>query len=332
MWECSDSSRDEWLGRVSFDYRNSVAKSRLFQELSQIRQLPQAMTEDITSMSHSLSTWNELIKEYRSRSLTKSEDRIMAFAGLARATHHLTQLTYVAGFWAEFIPLCLLWKINRVEPTTTIGMGDHARAAERAAQAVPSWSWFSVPISPLLELDLGMVESLLENVSSAGDEDVCCATLSSYKWHSRSSNDRISSTYYDFEGLQLTLNMQICDASIISSDDLVVETSIVEQLNRPYDSATYHLSFFSDVDGEEQGLPPNARLGLLHASHEYDNRDTRGFQRFIGLCLVEGSREGTWRRVGVWEINLPPPLVRRCDSLLSFQRIEGVEAEEVILV
>jgi hypothetical protein len=110
MWECSEVSRDEWLGIVGIDHRGSLPKTRLYKELSVLR-CPIRSIPDNLSGSHILGVWSSLIQEYRTRNLSEADDRIIAFADIARATQSITRLTYLAGLWAEYMSFCLLWRV-----------------------------------------------------------------------------------------------------------------------------------------------------------------------------------------------------------------------------
>lgn len=77
-------------------------------------------------------TWNTILAEYTSRGITNPSDKLPALAGIAKRyaeTHHGH---YLAGLWAEDLPLALLW---RIYDDTTIN--------KRNIEA-PSWSWASV--------------------------------------------------------------------------------------------------------------------------------------------------------------------------------------------
>jgi hypothetical protein len=333
VWECSETSRDEWLGTVSIDYRNSLPKSQLFKELSLLR-LPYSTMTDVLSTSQALGIWFTLIREYRTRILTRPADRIMAFAGIARALHNLTQFTYIAGMWAEYLPYCLLWRVRYdVERWSITGSKSRIKAEENVAQIVPSWSWFSVPISPRWNLGLDFPMRFQSHEHAPGSSNLYWATLSSFQWPSCPSNDQPPSSYYNFEGLQITLSMQICTVENLLSDGFVVKEAIVKQLNGVYNVAPVYLSFYSDTDARKSPpLPPNVRLGLLHESRSLDGSDTFRCLRMAGLCLVKGSQDGTWQRIGAWDIEFP---LRSSDALwgqTSFRQIEGVETEEVTLV
>jgi hypothetical protein len=62
--------------------------------------------------------WQALLDEYHKRNLTQAEDRVIAFAGIACAFQNMGNLTYLAGAWAEFFPLCALWYVNRKSSAT----------------------------------------------------------------------------------------------------------------------------------------------------------------------------------------------------------------------
>lgn len=81
------------------------------------------------------------MNEYRSRAFTKGEDRVIAFAAIARAVQNVTQLTYLAGLWAEHFPGALTWYHKGGLPGVPLSAG--ATIAERPVKdTAPTWSWF----------------------------------------------------------------------------------------------------------------------------------------------------------------------------------------------
>jgi hypothetical protein len=58
------------------------------------------------------------------------KDRVIAFAGVARASQHLGHLTYLAGLWKEWFPVALLWCV-----------GEKPAVVARAHNNLPSGSF-----------------------------------------------------------------------------------------------------------------------------------------------------------------------------------------------
>ncbi|KAF7670739.1 hypothetical protein GT037_011190 [Alternaria burnsii] len=168
MWQCSEGFYDEILGPITEMHattlhdpkRRDRGKSRYFPET--IHELS-ALTKKRGSLSEPavlsfMMDWQNLVDEYRSRKLSFGKDRIVAFAGVARAFSNLGQLTYLAGLWWEVIPIALLWYVDkkmvplvrRENGLQNGGLPSSVWTTEIEESVVqpelPSWSWFSVPI------------------------------------------------------------------------------------------------------------------------------------------------------------------------------------------
>jgi hypothetical protein len=83
--------------------------------------------------------WRNLVKNYVQCSFTKAEDKLIAFAGIAKAFQEATGDQYLAGLWRSCLAEGLDWRVD--VPTT-------AALSYRA----PSWSWASLdgPVRPQL--------------------------------------------------------------------------------------------------------------------------------------------------------------------------------------
>lgn len=80
------------------------------------------------------SIWAELVETYSTLALTKWEDKLVAFSGIAKMMCGVLDDEYLAGLWKRHLPYHMLWSRRkdgglRTEPTTYIA---------------PSWSWASV--------------------------------------------------------------------------------------------------------------------------------------------------------------------------------------------
>ncbi|KAK3389739.1 heterokaryon incompatibility protein-domain-containing protein [Podospora didyma] len=65
--------------------------------------------------------WQRLLRTYTATQLTKSEDRLIAFAGVAAAIQRPTGLTYVGGTWKELWPHDLLCSTANASGGSPIG-------------------------------------------------------------------------------------------------------------------------------------------------------------------------------------------------------------------
>ncbi|THU92190.1 HET-domain-containing protein [Dendrothele bispora CBS 962.96] len=94
--------------------------------------LPVVATVPVSDPSElNKASWNRILADYTLCKLTKSKDKLVAFAGIAEFFHGLwPESRYVAGLWTHLFPEALLW-------TTIEGV---AQTRYRA----PSWSWAAI--------------------------------------------------------------------------------------------------------------------------------------------------------------------------------------------
>ncbi|KAE9581531.1 hypothetical protein CGMCC3_g2600 [Colletotrichum fructicola] len=87
-----------------------------------------------------LKLWEKLVGVYSQCKLTKSEDKLVAFAGVAKAFQELTGDTYLAGVWRSQLLAQLNW--TALEKMRAAHFPKRYRA--------PSWSWASIdgPVWP----------------------------------------------------------------------------------------------------------------------------------------------------------------------------------------
>jgi hypothetical protein len=80
------------------------------------------------------SVWAELVETYSSLTLTKWEDKLVAFSGIAKMMNELLADDYLAGLWKRQLPYHLLWSRRQ----------DGGLKTEPMIYIAPSWSWASV--------------------------------------------------------------------------------------------------------------------------------------------------------------------------------------------
>ncbi|KAF9697948.1 hypothetical protein EKO04_004491 [Ascochyta lentis] len=92
--------------------------------------------------------WCHAVMDYTHRGMTKSNDRLVALAGIAQALERHTDSDYVAGLFSRFLWAGMLWSIphTREYVSTTqdafnLEDNKHIRHYKPIA---PSWSWASV--------------------------------------------------------------------------------------------------------------------------------------------------------------------------------------------
>jgi hypothetical protein len=328
MMECTTEFRDEWFGNMQSQYAG-WDKARA---LGRFLKLPVPTTTTSTEVKELLTSWEELIVNYRMRRLTKAEDRIIAFAGTARAIHNITRMVYIAGTWVQCLPMGLLWYVKQDDCACSQGRPGCNVVAEPAPRNVPSWSWFSIAIEPHTSL----VHWSSEHSFISSDRTSSRATLTSFRWPLRSRNELPSSSYYDFHGLQITMSMLVVPTTLEWSYDSGQDTwyvNLVDQISRE----GYSLSKFRyrhDSLGPASRGDKEVLLGLLAEA-----RTLRYVGRFeysiAGLVLVAGSESGTWRRIGIWTMTLIVQTDRATTSEIAtsvFEQQPGARREEITLV
>jgi hypothetical protein len=93
-----------------------------------------------------MARWEDLIREYSRRKLSREDDKLPALAGLAAKFESLVGAEYLAGLWSCWLPMHLLWKVT----------GASGTGSTQSNWRAPTWSWLSMN-SPV-EMDLGDYE------------------------------------------------------------------------------------------------------------------------------------------------------------------------------
>ena len=333
-WECSSLRCDEWLCSYE-DIMSGLTKSSFFSRFLETNIDAPSMTAP--EMLSFVTTWESLVKEYRLRALTKPEDRIIAFTGIARAIHNIRQLTYLAGIWAECLSFGLLWSV----PTRSTSVHPSASAnsltlVEPVLQTVPTWSWFSVPIFHRHCMEFPFTEhaNLTQKNRLFRILDVYWASLCSFKWPGQPLNHLPSHSFYDFAGMQITVAMQTLTTELRLGDHDVIESNVMDQVLDNVEWSRFRCYLDTVVCDAE--FPLKVLLGLLGEIHENKLRPVR---YCAGLALAPGPEKSTWKRVGMWTMDFGlkegwVPLKKRCPRRLAplFRRLDGVKTEDITLV
>ena len=136
LWECSqrDSSEDFPMGLPAVLIRSDQQSLFKFFDKALLR----FVQSSHPSPAHAV--WQRALSSYTNASLTKSEDKLIALAGIAsELSPNFSECYYVAGLWKEYLPTELLWYVDM----------DTISSRQRTYRA-PSFSWASVdgPIVP----------------------------------------------------------------------------------------------------------------------------------------------------------------------------------------
>jgi hypothetical protein len=288
VWECCETLCDELLGPVEAGFNTGSGESK---DISKAQFcLTFNTTFSANAYKHTvLKLWEDMVNDYRSKDLTKPNDRIIAFAGIARAFSTRSNWTYVAGLWKEILPLCLLWSVStrRIPPRWNV---QGPESIEHGASNAPSWSWFSVPMYahyrqikfPLLFMD-----------EEASHSDLTRSI--SWEWPSEDIDQLSNSSYYKFSNLQISLHVKVTHARlIVDGSRIVLDIPVISHL-----IGTNHLKLNYDHDDVMaellQTVDPieNVLLGIFVKS--------RNDFQISGLALVPSS-EGKWKRIGMWRL------------------------------
>lgn len=333
MFQCSNGFYDELLGPIDGVVGEKVERSNLGGDLGKTKYFPASLKEVARADSPSnlvvlsfMYDWMKIVNEYRSRRLRHGEDRIMAFAGIARAFSQMAGMTYLAGAWREFLPLCLLWHVGKKPKTVVRAHLDMpngvyidyiAKVREHAVRSAPSWSWFSVPIHVFHQLNLLLDEDDIMAQQKAGRDsplvcfqDIHWAKTVAFQFDSHDANAFPSTAgYSDLADLHVTLSMPTLPVSVNWPIDLIAQMQIIQAQLEPAEKQDFDFSpsfkYFPDDIVNGSNSPPNNGILALVAEHQIVR--TAGFtvQRYLaGLILIPGLEVGVWERVGAWKLKM----------------------------
>lgn len=104
-WECCEGRKWEGLSQ-SFD--DSI--SMMDELLASVQHSAEASYGEMTEAT--LDLWKILVRLYSQCKLTKSEDKLLAFAGVAKVFQELTGDTYLGGVWRSQLLAQLSWVVT----------------------------------------------------------------------------------------------------------------------------------------------------------------------------------------------------------------------------
>ncbi|KAF2825591.1 HET-domain-containing protein [Ophiobolus disseminans] len=337
MFQCSHHFYDELLGPVTeaatISRDGTPYRGRA---MGKWRYFPESLTQDWDQeiLMSSLTTlkfatdWQACVTEYRSRALTKASDRVVAFAGIARAYTNMGALTYLAGCWAEYFPVTVLWYVGgMVASASAAGIvvqkgevveeeGVEKGVCEKAVQNAPTWSQFSIPIYTRYRTKFMFDEDEMNSrlrFETSGDpppvlwHDIHWSYLDSFQFPDQPMDEFPDAGFADFEGLQVSLVVPM----------LSVRVSWIKELEKTFDTIRSDGVLDADVSWKPEFIyfpddplagsspPKNSVLALVS---EFQLCRVPGInnveRRLAGLVLVRGERRGTWRRVGAWKLKV----------------------------
>ena len=134
-WECKTGIYDGRQGRRELDHEVTP-------DFKLMVSLDATWRRDDT-----LGRWYKLVEIFQARSITKVEDRLIAFGGLAESLSQKLKSEYFAGLWQKDLQRGLLWMRAPEYKNRDLGQTRYNGKA-------PSWSWAHIdqPIAYHLEL------------------------------------------------------------------------------------------------------------------------------------------------------------------------------------
>lgn len=329
VWECCELFCDELVGTTStaldcntYTHGTEIlSKYYLHSTIMKILALPTKSivkglrTEEVRKF---IEVWASTVGEYRRMRLTKFEDRVIAFAGIAQAVQNLSGFAYLAGLWRDFLPLDLLW-----------GVKQSGAIREPGVENAPSWSWFSSPIT-----DEGvMVDFSLLFPWAAPRRELYTATLLSVSQGQEALPKR-QSILLNLAEVALFIETRILRAELRQSPSDQSMTLQIPELNDIND--TFQLTYHHDgaIDLEDEVMKSKQVLVALIA-HLVVTGDTKDhlIHHLAGLALVPDG-QGIWRRIGLWMIEDQEGVVdpRRVNSGPEPRRLGHWKTAELVLV
>lgn len=336
MWQCSRMFYDELLGQLAVASAAKHGQMKGDLDWCKSRYFPSSLksimrgTENLTDpkMLNFMLDWTSLIQEYRSRDLSFEKDRVVAFSAIARAYSKLGSLTYLAGCWAECIALSLLWVAEpkpspvmmpfTAEPISSLNFTrskdpdrklpprDGAVKWPEAIDA-PTWSWFSLPGYRSFQVGFLLKLNQLGFLKWEFLDDIFVAKLIAFQFHDNPPNYYPEDGFSNFNQLRITLQMLTWPVRDDLPFDLATQFHNLSTANDLDANLGWEptIHYYPDMIDSRNKVPP--RNGIFALVFERQLVRTLGAdlqRRLAGLVLVPGSGPGTWRRVGLWQLNI----------------------------
>jgi hypothetical protein len=312
MWECATETIDEHLSRVS------------------VRAPSKWILYNMLQGRDCIAEWEKIINHYRSRQLTQARDRLIAFAGIARAAHEMTAMTYLAGLWSERLVESLLWSIDRDSSKS----GCDEDTLEAVVNTVPSWSWFSVPIDFQSTFAFPLIrhKSTLLRTQSV----VYTSVLLSFQWPSCQQNKLPEYSYQNFEGLQIQVSTQTVATELVWGHTITLGADIVRKLKAQHLVSHVDFNISIDLNHSADNVPSTVLLAALTEIQATSNWQPNRTRRVLaGLILIPRDGMNTWKRIGMWILTVEG--VKDWQASFGqtrsfFSLLDGVRKEDITLV
>lgn len=340
MWQCSRFFYDEIIGPLagssapsgpnqnkSLIRMRGMGKTRYYPiSIGRIKDSESPSDTDVLSF---VWDWLRCVNEYRDRDLKNKEDRIIAFAGFAKACANLGRLTYLAGLWGEVLSVSLLWYVKaeesvRVDIKETPMSRDEEKTGvkikEDVASPAPTWSWFSVPIYHSHEIssilderqifarEKSMTATQKKKKQTIFFDDIYWAENFSFKFPGFETDHFPKTGFHDFHDFRLTLSLPLLPARISWSIDI---QSQIDHIRSNYEidaevECDARFNYFPDDPTSSSTKPPMKSLLALLGEFQLCllGGDGSVQRTYVGLVVMPGTRMDTWKRVGIFKLNV----------------------------
>ena len=297
LFECSEYQCDELIGQLREEhYPHEKVTEPTKKSFSALQYTEHPLDSFVP--------WFETIYCYRAKRLTRESDRIIAHAGVARVFETTNRLTYLAGMFLEHMPHTLLWhgdKFAARDADSVISQELGVDKIEALDIKAPSWSWFALPTQVEISNDNITYDDTM-NVS------IFLPPTPAFSWLGHEGNDRPDTSFHDFTGLRLVL--EVPTFSAIASIGRTKDAITLRQSNNLLLNNTSLLGqeifWVPDTRSEDLESSIDAVLTVLRV---YEPYTTHRHVIAEGLILIAGEESNAWQRIGWWsnEVSFDQP-------------------------
>ncbi|KAF5673342.1 hypothetical protein FHETE_3466 [Fusarium heterosporum] len=256
--------------------------------------------------------WHNFLQEYMSRSLTFESDRLVAFAGIAKAYQSYAKIpphSYLAGLWRPALLESLLWFVS-----------DGRKVSPPQNYRAPSWSWASVEPEPD-SAGKFLIGNRDINFDMKEDEEPCMPTATVIDASVTTVGPEfgsVSDGYLILHGplIQARLSMSMTDltgrltieqaAEFVPGGRLRFVENTVSATNTAEGSAAYrknhdgHTSLYLTMAQLDDVIPTTLAEEEvdIYLAVLYCRIRSNGSSGAEALALVRSTEKGEYRRIG----------------------------------
>jgi hypothetical protein len=173
------------------------------------------------------------------------------------------------------------------------------------------------------------------NSSEDGVTFTYIAPLLSFHWPSNQDSKLPPTSYYDSEGLRVTLNVPVIPTKLFWKESSVFYadiTTLLAALHIAHSNLSSFSFYFDDhTAASTKALPKQqALLCLLKETHRTQGLISTIRCQLRGLALAPGPVQDAWQRMGMWELDLwrvSPTLSPNNGHSTMFELFEGSETK-----